>query len=425
MLIFKFGGASVKDANAIKNVASILSLFTSQKKIVVISAMGKTTNLLEKIVLALKNKNYNHFDVLRETCYNFHLSILDDLFPEKHFKVYQQLDELFEKIDAKKNGFFSENFAFEYDQIVSLGEVLSTFIVDAYLREQNEKSLWLDARNVIRTDNNYRDANVDWNKTEELISNQINPLFLHSDTVITQGFIGHTTEGFTTTLGREGSDYTAGIFAYCLNAESVTIWKDVPGMLNADPKWFDDTIKLDKISFKEAIELAYYGASVIHPKTIKPLQNKNIPLYVKSFVDPKASGTIIQESTAFDHLVPSFIFKMKQVLFSITPKDFSFIVEENLSRIFESLSKIGAKINLMQNSALSFSFALDQEKIDIQEVLELFKNEYQIRYNENLELVTIRHYNQATIDRVCENKDSILEQKTRQTIRILMKDIQA
>lgn len=423
MLVFKFGGASVKNADAIKNVAQILTLFQQDKKVVVVSAMGKSTNLLEEIVGALKDGNHQKFDMLVDQLYDFHLSILNQLFSEKHYKVFARLDSVFEYIKAKKAAGFSDNYHFEYDQLVSLGEVLSTIIVEAYLRELGEKSVLLDARKLIRTDHNYRDANVDWKKTEELIQNAINPLLADSDTFIVQGFIGHTSEGITTTLGREGSDYTAGIFAYCLNAKDVTIWKDVPGMLNADPKWFDDTIKLDKISFKEAIELAYYGASVIHPKTIKPLQNKHIPLYVKSFVDPKAEGTVIQESMDFDHLVPSFIFKMNQVLFSITPRDFSFIVEENLSEIFNKLSQVGAKINLMQNSALSFSFVLDQEKIDIQEIYDLFKEHYEVRYNQNLELVTIRHYNQETIDRVMVNKQEILEQKTRQTIRILMKDL--
>jgi aspartate kinase len=303
-----------------------------------------------------------------------------------------------------------------------LGEVLSTIIVEAYLREQELASTWVDARKIIRTDRVYRDAGLDWTKTQELVDSRLKPLFVDNDCVIIQGFIGHTSEGFTTTLGREGSDYTAGILAYCLNAESVTIWKDVPGMLNADPKWFDNTIKLDKISFKEAIELAYYGASVIHPKTIKPLQNKQIPLYVKSFIEPKAAGTIIQASEEFDHLVPSFIFKMDQVLFSIMPKDFSFIAEDNLSAIFNTLSNCGAKINLMQNSALSFSFVVDQKKVNIQKIVSLFENDYKIRFNDHLELVTIRHYDQATIDRVTVNKELLLEQRTRHTVRILMKD---
>jgi len=240
---------------------------------------------------------------------------------------------------------------------------------------------------------------------------------------LTQGFIGHTPEGFTTTLGREGSDYTAGILAYCSNAESVTIWKDVPGMLNADPKYFDETIKLDEISFKEAIELSYYGASVIHPKTIKPLQNKDIPLLVKSFIHPENDGTIIQSSTKNDHLVSSYIFKVNQILISLTPKDFSFIVEENLSEIFQLLAKANAKINIMQNSAVSFHFLVDEKKTNIDQLLKLFGEKYLLKYNEGLELVTIRHYNQETIDKVIAGKEIMLQQKTRQTARIVMKDL--
>jgi aspartate kinase len=237
---------------------------------------------------------------------------------------------------------------------------------------------------------------------------------------VTQGFIGANSSS-TTTLGREGSDFTAGIVAYCCNADNVTIWKDVPGMLNADPKWFDHTVKLDQISFREAIELSYYGASVIHPKTVKPLQNKRIPLHVKSFLDPSAEGTVIQESTTSDHLVPSFIFKMNQVLFSISPKDFSFIVEKNLSDIFARLSKANAKINLMQNSALKFSILLDGDKVDSSQILEVFKDSYDVKFNEGLELVTIRHYDQATIDRVTEGKEILLQQKTRETARLIVK----
>jgi aspartate kinase len=275
----------------------------------------------------------------------------------------------------------------------------------------------------VRTNNLYQEGNVDWTKTEELIETRFLPVFQSFDIQVTQGFVGHTPEGFTTTLGREGSDYTAGIFAYCTNAESVTIWKDVPGMLNADPKWFDNTIKLDSISFKEAIELSYYGASVIHPKTIKPLQNKKIPLYVKSFIDPSASGTVIQESTAKDDLVPSFIFKMDQILFSFTTKDFSFIIEENLSDIFNRLAKVNAKINLMQNSALNFSILLDRNKVNPEQIIDLFKDTYEVRYNEGLELVTIRHYDDETLKRVTENKEILLQQKTRQTARLVMKDL--
>lgn len=423
MLVFKFGGASVKNAEAIQNVSKILSLYSTEKRLVVISAMGKTTNALEEIVQALWEKNTSTYKYLVEETYNFHLKILNQLFKEQHYAVHQEVESVFDFLRNKIDQPISDNFDFEYDQIVSLGEILSTLIVDAYLREEGHLSIWADARKLIRTDRQYRDSNVDWSKTQELINERLLPLYKSAKLVVTQGFIGHTSEGFTTTLGREGSDYTAGILAYCTDAKSVTIWKDVPGMLNADPKWFDDTVKLEQISFKEAIELAYYGASVIHPKTIKPLQNKQISLYVKSFIDPSAAGTVIQSSMDYDHLIPSFIFKLDQVLFSITPKDFSFIVEENLSDIFETLSKSGIKINLMQNSALSFSFAVDQQKINIEKVLDLFKEKYEVKFNANLELITIRHYDDATISKMIHNKTVLIEQKTRQTVRFLARKI--
>jgi aspartate kinase len=422
MKVFKFGGASVKDPNAVRNVSSILSLFEGEKLTVIVSAMGKTTNKLEEVVKASFDRDRKMYMALVDDLYDFHMKILGELFLEKHFAIYNTIEDIFEKLRDRYNEPFPDNYSFEYDQIVSLGELISSHIVSGFLLEQGHSAAFADARKLIRTDHSYQEGKVDWKKTEELIQTRFIPNFSQVNIQVTQGFIGHTPEGFTTTLGREGSDYTAGIFAYCTNAESVTIWKDVPGMLNADPKWFDNTIKLDSISFKEAIELAYYGASVIHPKTIKPLQNKGIPLYVKSFLDPQAEGTVIQESTANDHLIPSFIFKMDQVLFSFTTKDFSFIVEENLSDIFSRLAKVNAKINLMQNSALDFSILLDRSKVNPKQIIEMFKDTYAVRYNEGLELVTIRHYDQETLDRVTENKDILLEQKTRQTARLVMKD---
>ena len=423
MKVFKFGGASVKDAEAVRNVAHILSLFKSDKITVVISAMGKTTNAMETIVDALWNKNQTEFEALVDERRLFHFEIMNILFNQKDHYIFGMIVKLFDELKLKSKQPLSFNYNFEYDQIVSLGEVASTMIVAAFLEQEQIKATWADARKLIRTNNTYREGNVDWKITEDLISNDFKSVFNQYDVQITQGFIGHTSEGFTTTLGREGSDYTAGIFAYCLNADSVTIWKDVPGMLNADPKWFDNTIKLDKISFKEAIELAYYGATVIHPKTIKPLQNKGISLYVKSFIDPNASGTVIQESTEFDHLVPSFIFKMNQLYLSITPKDFSFIVEENLSDIFKRLSELNAKINLMQNSALSFAVALDHDKIDVNTLLEKLQSSYNVKYQEGLELVTIRHYDTPTLERVLDGKELLIEQKSKQTVRILMKNL--
>ncbi len=422
MKVFKFGGASVKDSAAVQNVSKLLARFTGEKLTVVVSAMGKSTNKLEEIVHALVKRDKNLFDTNLEELMQFHLEILGELFVEKHFKVYQQIDETLEIIAKKYNEPIPENKAFLYDQIVSLGEVLSSYILAAYLQEEGHKAKWMDARKLIRTNSTFQEGKVDWKKTEELINCDFSPLFDNDDILVTQGFIGHTAEGVTTTLGREGSDYTAGIFAYCTNSESVTIWKDVPGMLNADPKYFNNTIKLDSISFKEAIELSYYGASVIHPKTIQPLQKKNIPLYVKSFLNPDAEGTIIQQSTEKDNLVPSFIIKKDQILFSFTTKDFSFIVEENLSDIFDKLTKANVTMNLMQNSALDFSILVDSKKVNIEEFTSIFSNDYHVKYNSSLELATIRHYNEATIAQLIENKEVLLEQKTRHTVRLVLKE---
>ena len=421
MLVFKFGGASVKDAASIQNVASILSLYPGKKIAVVLSAMGKSTNKLEEIVESLATKNQKLFVGLVDELEAFHMDIMAALFPERHYKIYQTIEELFEALRARFEAEFSENLSFEYDQIVSLGEVISSQIVSAYLIDQDFSVQWMDARTIIRTDHSHQEGKVDWQKTEQLVQERMLPAFQDADILLTQGFIGHHAEGYTTTLGREGSDYTAGILAYCGNAENVTIWKDVPGMLNADPKYFSNTKKLEAISFKEAIELSYYGASVIHPKTIQPLQNRNIPLFVKSFLDPKADGTIIQASSSKDHLIPSYIFKFEQALYSFTPKDFSFIVEENLSVIFGKLSDLNIKINLMQNSALSFSILVDQKKLKRDEFLALFQADYEVKYNENLSLVTIRHYDEDTIQQVTHGKEILLQQRTRHTARFVLK----
>jgi aspartate kinase len=422
MKVFKFGGASVKDADAVRNVSSIIETYKEDKLIVVVSAMGKTTNALEKVVEALYNKRFEEFRALVQDLKLFHGHILEELFPDKLHPIHTTIKNIFNDLGNRTNMTIAENFDFEYDQIVSLGEVVSTKIVQAFLGVNRKDTIWADARKLVRTNNKYRNADVSWGKTEQLIQQFVAQ---HDDkrVFVTQGFLGHTDENFTTTLGREGSDFTAGIFAFCLNAESVTIWKDVPGMLNADPKWFDNTVKLDSISFREAIELSYYGASVIHPKTLKPLQNKGISLYVKSFLNPKEPGTVIQRSTEHDDLIPSFIFKMNQVLLSITPKDFSFIVEENMSEIFKLLATFGARINVMQNSALSFSVCMDIDPQRLDTLVKALEEAYLVRMDTDLELVTIRHYDQPTIDRVTINKEILMEQKTRQTVRIVMKDL--
>lgn len=419
MQVFKFGGASVKDAEAVKNVAEVLKQFPNQKLCVVISAMGKMTNALEKLANAFFYNSENANDILEEIK-QFHFSICSQLFSENTHPIYNELENTFVELHWAIEDEPTHSYDFEYDQIISMGETISTKIISAYLNEIGILNKWVDARGLIQTDNTYREGKVDFELTEVLVTSQIMPILKTIDIVVTQGFIGGTSENFTTTLGREGSDYTASIIAYCLNAESVTIWKDVPGMLNADPKYFEDTKKLEQISFKEAIELSYYGASVIHPKTIKPLQNKNIPLYVKSFLDPTGSGTEIQANTNKDELIPSFIIKQKQLLISITPKDFSFIAEENLAVLFNILFLEQIKINLMQNSALSFSILVDENQEQLTRLLSHLANDYIVKYNDNLSLVTIRHYDDATIALVTKDKESILTQKTRQTIRLVL-----
>ena len=421
MKVFKFGGASVKDANAVINVSEILTLYAGQQIIVVVSAMGKTTNKLEEILHSIQVQDRTKFEQEIDELQSYHHAIIHELFKGNETPIFQKIDAIIEGINELYSNNKSENIPHLYDQIVSIGELLSSHIVNDYLVELGTKSSWLDARKMIRTDDRHQEANVDWAKSEELIQLEVNRAFEQSDILLTQGFIGHTADGSTTTLGREGSDYSAGIFAYCCDAENVTIWKDVPGMLNADPKYFQNTKKLEKISFKEAIELSYYGASVIHPKTIKPLQNKNIPLFVKSFIEPLGAGTEIQSETKDDGLIASFIIKQEQVLFSITPKDFSFIDEQNLHGIFELLAKEQIKINLMQNSALSFSILVDAKKVSIPELLSVLKNTFNVKYNDNLELVTIRHYNTETIESICKDKIVIIEQKTRHTARFVLK----
>ena len=423
MKIFKFGGASVKDADAVRNVANILNLYQNQKLVIVISAMGKSTNALEAIMNSFWKVD-GETNKLIDDLNNFHQKIIVDLFADDRGQIEAEVTAIFNALKVRCNSHKSDNYNFEYDQIISLGEVISTKIVSSYLHYKGWSAVWLDARELIRTTDRWREANIEWEETEKLLTKKVDEVFSGTCNIaITQGFVGHTDKGLTTTLGREGSDFTAAILAFALNAEDVTIWKDVPGMLNADPKYFDNTVLLDKISFREAIELAYFGASVIHPKTIQPLKQKNIPLYIKSFVDPKAKGSTIQSAEDFDANVPSFIFKMNQVLVSLTPKNYSFVVEENLEEIFSYLSKETIRMNLMQNSAVSFSFCVDAEKVDLQKIHDYFKETYIVKYNENLELVTIRHYDAPTIDRVTVNKSILLEQKSRHTARIVMKDL--
>ena len=419
MQVFKFGGASVKDADGVRNLTSIILKQPGAELLIVISAMGKITDKLEELCKAYQFGEENTQQIFEEIK-QFHFDILSNLFPDHSNPVYDDVANTFVEIDWLLEDAPDDAPDYVYDQIVSIGELVSTKIVSAYLSEMGCNVKWIDARNFIHTDNTYKEGKVNWEKTEQEIQKHLVPV-LEKSVAVTQGFIGSTSENFTTTLGRDGSDYSAAIFAACLQADSLTIWKDVPGVLNADPKWFDETQRIPQLSYHDAIELAYYGATIIHPKTIKPIQNKNIPLYVRSFIEPDAEGTDI--TGASNHLpVPSFIFKVNQALISIFPKDFSFIIEENLSDIFSMFHKHKVKINTMLNSAISFSVSFDHEPEKLQALIADLSVHYKVKYNTGLELVTIRYYNQQTIDRVTVNKNIILEVKSRHTCQIVMRD---
>jgi aspartate kinase len=419
MQVYKFGGASIQNAEAIRNVGNILKKFQGDQLLIVISAIGHTTNKLVALTNAYL-KLEPTATILLEELKQDHFQVLQELFPEQHPAIFDDLNNAFVEIEWLLEEEPADTPEYIFDQIVSIGEVASSKIVAAYLNSIECLSTWVDARNYIKTDNNYKEANVDWVKTEAEVRKTL-PAILNKGFVITQGFIGGTSENFTTTLGREGSDYSAAIFSACLDATSLTIWKDVPGVLNADPKWFERTEKIHELSYHDAIELTYYGATVIHPKTIKPLQNHNIPLFVKSFKNPEETGTKIS-SVAPPVSIPSFIFKVNQVLISIMPKDLSFIIEENLSQIFQTFHAYKVKVNTMHNSAVSFSVSADYEEEKIQKLIADLSINYHIRYNTGLELVTIRYYNEETIERVTLHKDILLELKSRHTCQLLMKN---
>lgn len=417
MLVFKFGGASVKDAESVRNISRIIGRF-DEPKAIVISAMGKTTNALERIVEHYFNQDFVFWQMMKDLEL-FHWSIINELFSTGN-EVFDAVQLLFNQLRKKLDGEPSLTFNFEYDQVVSYGELLSTTIVSHYLREVGVPNRWIDIRKGLKTNNKYREAMVDF----ELSSQHLPALFQgsHEEVFVTQGFIASTPNNLTTTLGREGSDYTAALLAYFLKANSVTVWKDVPGVLNADPKWFDDTVLLPRLSYTDAIELAFYGASVIHPKTIQPLQRMKIPLYVKSFVDPDAPGT---EITVEDHppKIPRFIFKVDQVLMEIRPFHLSFIAEDNIQTIFSIFAKFGLKVNLMQNTAVSFNVCTDRKHSILDPVVAALQAEFSVQLIEPLELITIQFYDQSTIDRVLIDKEVLLEQRTQQTLQLVVRPI--
>ncbi|MBK5285288.1 MAG: aspartate kinase [Bacteroidia bacterium] len=423
MRIFKFGGASVKDAEGVRNLSRILSSFKDEKLVVVISAMGKTTNSLERVANAYYERDEKIHDYLNEVK-EFHGKIIADLKFKNAKDILQEVDSVFVEMEwaIEEETARSKGYSFSYDQLVSQGEMLSTKIISRWLNENGLANQWLDIRDCLMTDNTYRDARILWDETGRLAKEKIAEQFNSNNIILTQGFIGATSENFTTTLGREGSDYTAAILAHVLDAKEVVVWKDVPGILSADPKYYEDAVKLQEVSYHDAIELTYYGASVIHPKTIKPLENKNIPLRVCSFKAPEEKGTLIGNFQETRPKVPCFIFKTEQILISISAEDFSFIAEENLSEIFSVFSKHAVKINLMQNSAISFSVCMDNDKFKIPALLNDLRKKFKVLYNDGLRLVTVRHYYPATIEKLTSGKTILLEQLSRHTAQLVIPD---
>ncbi|RZJ30971.1 MAG: aspartate kinase [Flavobacterium sp.] len=417
MRIFKFGGASVKDAAGIRNVCDVLRLTGHEDVLLVISAMGKTTNALEAVINNYFKKSASLQASIQEVK-KYHNQILLDLFDDDKHAVFSDVAKLFADMDHFLSHNKSPNYNFVYDQIVSYGELISTTIISGYMNSTGFKNQWLDVRNFIKTDANYRDAGVNWELTQKLISKNVKKKVLN----ITQGFLGSDENNFTTTLGREGSDYTAAIFAYCLGAESVTIWKDVPGVMNADPRFFDKAMLLNQISYREAIELAFYGASVIHPKTLQPLQKKEIPLYVKSFINPKLPGTSVSKGKDLDPHTPCFIVKRNQLLISLSSIDFEFIMEENISEIFAMLSKYKIKVSLIQNSAISFSVCVEDKFGNFEELKNALSRKFRVAYNENVSLYTIRHFTDQAARMISDNKTVLLRQVSRETMQIVVKE---
>lgn len=415
MKVFKFGGASIKDATSVKNVAKVLQYFEGEEIVIVVSAMGKTTNALELLVQAYLDDKESCGERIKAIKSN-HQDVLKELFPSSEHEIYNHIDILFSQLNIITQGKIEGNYNQIYDRIVSFGELISTKIISCFLNESDYPNEWLDARRIIKTDKNYRFARIDWNFTERLVKEAVKPKTCY----VTQGFIGSDDDLNPTTLGREGSDYSASVLAYVLEAEEVIIWKDVPGVLNGDPKIFDSTQLLEEISYREAIELAYYGASVIHPKTIQPLQNKNIPLKVKSFLNPTDTGTIISKGVDLNPLLPCFICKPKQILITVSTRDLTFIVEDHLSKIYQIFHQYGVRVNLSQNTAVSSSFCINDDPITTANLLEELSAHFTTSYNSNISLFTVRHYDEASKKQVQNTGTVLLEQISRNTYQVVI-----
>ena len=417
MKVFKFGGASLKDAAGVQNVASILQRYAQEQLVIVVSAMGKTTNALEEVVAAYV-KQSGEAQALYDAFKERHYAIMRDLF-EPGDEVFTIVNDTFVEGEWMLEEKPADNYDYIYDQVVCMGELVSSKIVAAYLNKVGLTTTWLDARDVVATDNTYREGWVIWDKTQANAKRIVPPMLEQGNFVLTQGFIGSTSENFTTTLGREGSDYSAAIFSFCLDAESMSIWKDVAGVLNADPRLFENTIKLDRLSYREAIEMTYYGASVIHPKTIKPLQNKNIPLFVKSFLDPEAAGTEIS-SDLEETYPPIIVVEKNQALLHISTLDYSFVAEHHMARLFAKAADLRIFVNMMQNTAISFTICVGNVPDRIEKFIKAISDEFKVKTQEGLELITIRHYNQETIDSLKKGKMVLFEERIRNTMHMVV-----
>ncbi|MGE5394257.1 MAG: aspartate kinase [Candidatus Saccharibacteria bacterium] len=415
MKVFKFGGASVSSADAVRNSINILNLNPGHK-VLVISAMGKTTNALEIVARKYFNQDPEVWTIYQEVK-AYHEGIIAELWGEE--TILPEVEKLFTQLSNRIKGERSLNFDYEYDQIVAFGELISTQIISLYFNSVGIKNRWTDVRNCLKTDDQFREANINWELSVRLAKRMFT--FESEELYITQGFIGGTLTNQTTTLGREGSDYTAAILANLLDAEEVSIWKNVPGILNADPDFFPNTQKLDELSYKEAIELSYSGAKVIHPKTIKPLQNKNIPLLVKSFLEPEKPGTIIHAVEHPLELVPVVIMKKNMALITLTPNDFSFISINSVSDVFSLFAKYRLRVGLIQQSALDFSLAFDEPEQGIENLIAMLQQKFEVKYNTGLDLVTIRYYTPESIAQIAQGRKIYVEQKSRRTARMLLK----
>jgi aspartate kinase len=419
--VFKFGGASIHNADAIRNVGEILENYKDEPIFIVVSALGKSTDRIEKVVNAHAAQN-GKAQELWDEIKNDHFSLLKELIDDPNHDAFITLNDAFVEMEWVLDEDPYENYDYLYDQMVPIGEMLSSIIVAAYLNQIGLPTQWADARDVILTDDIFREGWVQWDETIERFEQNMRPMLNQGGFLLTQGFIGSTSENFTITLGREGSDYSAAIFSFILDAESMTIWKDVPGVLTADPRKFDDVMKLDRLSYREAIEMTYYGAKVIHPKTIKPLQNKNIPLYVKSFLDPKGSGTLIS-SVVEDTYPPMVAIEDNQALLQIATKDFSFVAEHHMSDLFTKIAELRIQVNMMQNTAISFNVCVNDIDDKVDRFIEGIENEFNVTIERNLELITIRHYNQATLNSLRGDKMIRLEERIRGTVQLVVKDV--